>query len=266
MEKTWKDALKTSLTLLERSNKVVNYQTFVDHLFQTLVAEVKEIVRLLPQEYDVFKKCLDDDVKRIYTNNGMQINAYAYGNLQRDLQHLGVVSEGICITRGFNLRNSDNGKKVFISHSSKDKDIVESFVNNILCLGAGLSSSDIFCTSIEGMKITNGEDIRKHIQTNINYADYAILLISENYKNSSICLNEMGAVWAIDKKVKTYVLPGLSESQVGWLMEVNVAEKVNDIGALMALLDELSTTYKLPTKASQWAVRAQKFCEKINRR
>ena len=73
-----------------------------------------------------------------------------------------------------------NGKRIFISHSSKDVQIVSNFVDHILCLGIGINRNDIFCTSIEDIAIRNGEDIRKHIQDNIRCADYSFLLISNN--------------------------------------------------------------------------------------
>ena len=38
-------------------------------------------------------------------------------------------------------------KKIFISHSSKDAEIVNAFVNMILCNGLGMNKqNDIFCT------------------------------------------------------------------------------------------------------------------------
>ena len=47
------------------------------------------------------------------------------------------------------LEEKSNAKKIFISHSSKDKTIMEKFSDYILQLGIGLSNEDIFCTSIE---------------------------------------------------------------------------------------------------------------------
>src|SRR5205814_2396052 len=37
--------------------------------------------------------------------------------------------------------------KIFISHSSKDKELVSQFIETILILGLGLKREDIFCTS-----------------------------------------------------------------------------------------------------------------------
>ena len=126
-----------------------------------------------------------------------QVNAYDFG---------GIIAIINIIRAKYNLTSSRQ-KKIFISHSSKDKAIVQLFVDDILQLGVGIKPEQIFCTSIEDMGIKNGEDIRKHIHNNIKNADYSFLLISNNYKNSEICLNEMGAVWAYDNNVNlTYYL------------------------------------------------------------
>ena len=61
------------------------------------------------------------------------------------------------------LEKDSAGRRVFINHSSKDKQYVTDFVNHILCLGICLNPDDIFCTSIEDMSIRNGVHIRKHI-------------------------------------------------------------------------------------------------------
>lgn len=135
----------------------------------------------------------------------------------------------------------ESAKRVFISHSSRDRNIVERFVDNILQLGIGLSHKDIFCTSIEDMGIKNGEDIREHIKNNVQSADFSFLMISKNYKESEICLNEMGAVWASDNRVKYYLLPGVDFKEIGWLCDVKKAEQLNDSVALDSLERELTS-------------------------
>lgn len=46
------------------------------------------------------------------------------------------------------IEEPSNGKRIFISHSSKDKQIVSNFIDHILCLGIGINRNDIFGTSI----------------------------------------------------------------------------------------------------------------------
>jgi hypothetical protein len=155
-----------------------------------------------------------------------------------------------------------NGKRIFISHSSKDVQIVSNFVDHILCLGIGINRNDIFCTSIEDVAIRNGEDIRKHIQDNIRCADYSFLLISDNYKTSEICLNEMGAVWAYDSNVRLYLLPDTNFNSIGWLCDTRKANKITDTVALDLLYQEMHEYYSLPDYFINWSYQREIFINK----
>ena len=154
-----------------------------------------------------------------------------------------------------------NHRKVFISHSSKDKDTMEKFTDFILQLGIGLSHVDIFCTSIEEMGIKNGEDIRRHIKENVQVADFSFLMISKHYKESGICLNEMGAVWAADNHVRYYLLPDVDFNEIGWLCDTNKADKLGDSIVLDAIEEELTGYYGLPHKGLIWSRQRENFID-----
>ena len=156
-------------------------------------------------------------------------------------------------------------KKVFISHSSKDKSIIDRFIDSILQLGIGLSPDDIFCTSIEDMGIKNGEDIRKHIRDNVLSADFSFLMISRHYKASEICLNEMGAVWATDNRVRYYLLPDVDFKDIGWLCDTNKADKLINPMALDALEEELTGFYGLPRRGVSWSRQREGFVEFVRK-
>lgn len=152
-----------------------------------------------------------------------------------------------------------NRKKIFISHSSKDKDIIKDFTNLVLGLGMGIGPEDIFCTSIEDMTMKNGEDIREHIKNNILTADFSFLMISKKYQSSEICLNEMGAVWAANNRVRYYILPDADFEQIGWLNDVKKAEKLFNSITLDALRKEMIEFYNLPDKGMTWSTKREEF-------
>lgn len=161
------------------------------------------------------------------------------------------------------LEKEHHTKRIFISHSSKDKDIMEKFTDDILQLGIGLSHEDIFCTSIEEMGIKNGEDIRQHIRDNVQSADFSFLMISKNYKQSEICLNEMGAVWATDNRVRYYILPDVDFKEIGWLCDAYKADKLANSVVLDTLEQELTDFYGLPRKGAIWSRHRQNFIDYI---
>lgn len=163
------------------------------------------------------------------------------------------------------LEKGRHAKKIFISHSSKDKDVVEKFTDYILQLGIGLSHEDIFCTSIEEMGIKNGEDIRDHIRENVQAADFSFLMISKNYKQSEICLNEMGAVWATENRVRYYLLPDADFREIGWLCDAKKADRLADPVVLDAIEEELTGFYGLPRKGGIWSRQRQNFVDYLRR-
>jgi len=160
--------------------------------------------------------------------------------------------------------NIEKSYKIFISHSSKDKDIIKQFVEKILRLGCAIEESDIFCTSIESMSIKTGEDLRQHIKNHIILSDYVFLMISKNYIKSTICLNEMGAPWILDKKVKPLLFPPLKHNAI-WLSEILKNSPINGSGTLDNLHDELISEYPPRTnKTSDWNEQKKDFIAYIN--
>lgn len=159
-----------------------------------------------------------------------------------------------------------HSKRIFISHSSKDKEVVKMFVDYILQLGVGLGFDDIFCTSIEEMGIKNGEDLRNHILNNVQSADFSFLMISKHYKVSEICLNEMGAVWATNNRVRYYLLPDVDFNEIGWLCDTKKADQLANPIVLDSLEEELVEFYDLPHLGGRWSRHRQDFVNYLKER
>jgi hypothetical protein len=86
-------------------------------------------------------------------------------------------------------------------------------------------------------------------------------MISKNYKDSEICLNEMGAVWAADNHVRYYLLPDVDFKEIGWLCDTNKADKLGSSVVLDALEEELTGFYGLPHKGGIWSRQRQNFVD-----
>lgn len=244
--KELKKNIEKCIDLLKGFN--INYNSIVGPRTCALVNQVNVLLPYIRTKYPKIGDILNEANNEI-NHNGF-INAYAFGSIRATIRIL----ESLELTKG---------KKIFISHSSKDKGIVEKFTDNILQLGIGIRNEDIFCTSIEEMGVKNGKDIRKHIQTNIRNADYAFLLISKNYKASEICINEMGAVWAYDSNVRFYILPDVDFDAIGWLCNARKADMINSSIVLDALHKEMIEYFDLPDKDT-WSRQRETFLEYIN--
>lgn len=134
---------------------------------------------------------------------------------------------------------SERKRKIFISHSSKDKKLVTSFVKNVLQLGMGIEQSEIFYTSIENMGIKTGEDFVRKIKEKLIETEITILFISANYKKSEICLNEMGAAWALGKTVLPIKIPPLTFGNIGLLHRNTHCTRIDNSYDLDNLIEQI---------------------------
>jgi hypothetical protein len=84
-------------------------------------------------------------------------------------------------------------KKIFISHSSQDKDIVPKLIDYMRAIG--VSPRNIFCSSFEGYGIPLGENFLERIKSEITSKTLVIFVLSSNFYDSAVSLCEMGAAW-----------------------------------------------------------------------
>ncbi len=129
-------------------------------------------------------------------------------------------------------------RTIFISHSSKDEWIVTPFIDKILNLGMGIPRSKIFYTSNEDTGIKSGQDFRKAIQKKLLSAKAVIQIITDNYKHSEVCLNEMGAAWMLSTNVIPFILPPVSFQNIGFIHTTTQLLKLNNDKDLYKFLDD----------------------------
>ena len=211
------------------------------------LAEMKNLIAILPFAESQLVSAIQSQIKILESHT--KIHPFAYGQLQAFL-------------KGLSIRYDNWGaRKIFISHSSKDKALIEAFVEKIIRLGIGIPIDDIFCTSIETMGIKNGDDMRNHIRQNILGCDLALLMISRSYIRSSICLNEMGAVWSMPiPNVNVFLLPGCELPQsIGWLYEVKKADFLCKSQVLDQLFESLTNAYGIDGNVAEWGRQRDNF-------
>ncbi|MBQ0088683.1 MAG: TIR domain-containing protein [Prevotellaceae bacterium] len=160
--------------------------------------------------------------------------------------------------------NKKNTPLVFISHSSKDKEIVKLFVDNILKKGLALKDENIIFTSYEATGITPGDNIPNYIKTHIKDANIVLAMISDNYKASEVCMNEVGAAWALDKVPVQVLLPNAKIESLGWLINLDKAARLDDNESLDSLEEVICEQMKIsiPT-AKHWNPCTRDFLEAL---
>jgi hypothetical protein len=152
--------------------------------------------------------------------------------------------------------------RIFISHSSKDVDIVTRFVDYILDNSLGISSEQVFCTSIEGLGIRSGEDFRETIKEELLRSNMVIQLISKNYKASEICLNEMGAAWVLSKKVVPFVLD--DNYDVGFIHGNSQQLKINIKKDLLQFVDDYQDLFPKKSPSAKIDRHVNEFIKSIS--
>lgn len=188
---------------------------------------------------DVLKKLLSESSTYVQQfTDSITDKCYAYNaqrglkkEITRGIEVLESVQESINLNLvELEVKQSMPDKKhlVFISHASKDAAIIEPFMRIILKEALGLRDENIICTTFERTGVNPGDSIPAYIQDNIACCRVFLSMVSQNYQASVVCMNEVGAAWALGKKPIPVLLPGANFSEIGWLFNLNKAIRIDD--------------------------------------
>ena len=159
-----------------------------------------------------------------------------------------------------------SGTLVFISHASKDKQIAQYFMDDLLIGCLGFKAGEIFCSTTDGTRIKSGHDWRDSIQLALQEAKVTILLITPHYKESEVCQNEMGAAWVAEGLVIPLIAEPVTYATVGVIQEPNQIEKLGDGPSLDRMKDQLETVLEIPhgqVKTDRWSQKRGEFLIKL---
>ena len=151
--------------------------------------------------------------------------------------------------------------RVFISHSSKDV-LLASAVADLISAGISSSELEVFCSSLAQYGIPAGEDFKTYIRTQLRQSDIVAAVLTNDYYASGFCMHELGAAWALEKRVLPLLAPSMSFSDLGGLIGEVEAVPLNDDRSL-DLIRELFTGISTPVAA--WNAAKLRFLELIRR-
>jgi hypothetical protein len=86
---------------------------------------------------------------------------------------------------------------IFFSHATKDNAVTNAFVEKILILGMGVESSSIFNVSDVDQGVPTGQYFVPYIRDVIQKSAVVMAWITPRYTESSFCMCELGAAWAM---------------------------------------------------------------------
>lgn len=158
---------------------------------------------------------------------------------------------------------------LFISHSSANENVATNLVQLLRTLG--FNNKNLFCSSVPGYDIKEGEDIYDTLVSKFqDYNIFVIFLLSSEYYQSAACLNEMGATWVLKANYSTIVCPGFSIPEIQGAinpskMAVVLGDNKRVNGKLNNLKDRLIDFFGLPEVEDDtiWENDRNKFIESI---
>jgi hypothetical protein len=141
---------------------------------------------------------------------------------------------------------------------------VSLFVDKILIAGYGLQQEDIFYTSREDTGVANGRNIPQEIKAMLSECSLYFLMISDNYRKSEVCLNEMGAAWMVDEsKIRIIMLPNTGFDKIGWILKLNKASDSLNEDHLDNIRDMLIDSFGQKNKTGTWNANKKAFLKEI---
>lgn len=212
--------------------------------------EIYETQSSIEKTVEQANASVSTDVFFTYTNEGVLREGIASNITRQVIQECKEqqkLKENDVLNPG---KKKEKKPMLFISHSSEDEAIASSLVTMLRTLG--FNKRNLFCSSVPGYDIPEGEDIYDTLATKfMEYDIYVILLLSKNYYDSVACLNEMGATWVLKAKYSTIVCPGFTVPEIKGAVNprkmavvLDDSKRVN--GKLNQLKDNLIEFFHLP--------------------
>lgn len=261
-----KNLINSAKLLADNISQSVNYNTPFDNRTQQLAGIVKQIIPLIKNNCPEIANILEKATSRIINRqvvpmvpygpmvNKDFINAFFFGDIRTTINILSIL---------YPLQEQ-GGYKIFISHSSDDETIVNAFIKDILIVGCGFRRPEIFCT-LDHTVIRTGDDFRNEIIENMKRCDYILCMISDNYRKSEVCQNELGAAWSMTgKRVLPFKFPNINFKEIGFLNVVKQTADLTDKSKLDELYDELCQFYDLPQDWRNFNQQKDDFIKVVN--
>lgn len=157
--------------------------------------------------------------------------------------------------------------KIFISHSSKNKDYGNALVE--LLRGVGINEDEIIFTSNNAYGIPIGQNIYNWLKSQITEKPFVIYLLSKEYYESIACLNEMGAAWVIENEHAMLFTPNFDlsskEFQNGAIDPREIGFYIDDEERLLSFIQHLDKYFSVSKNAVIVNQKLKKYLEEIAR-
>lgn len=164
-------------------------------------------------------------------------------------------------------------EKIFISHCEKDKEQTEAFIELLYAIGIQrpLANGEnvVFCSSHPPAYIENGVRNTDCIKQQLVSHDHVLCILwyTDNFFASQACLNEAGAIWALEKPYQEVLHPCLERSRINGFLDDRITSfRSNDVARLNNFKAQLEQMFGLsPISQNSWEEARGRYIETINR-
>lgn len=159
----------------------------------------------------------------------------------------------------------NNEPKIFISHSSLDKNYCTLLVD--LIHDIGIRTEDIFYSSLEEHGVPLGDDFLDYIKGRFTNKVYVFFMLSKHFYESKICLAEMGAAWVKSVDYLPILIPPINyDDMEGVIRPTKNSMLINTSEKLDSLKLKLEATFNLVEKMDfqRWQRKRNEFINKVN--
>ena len=193
-----------TLILHKKSGGTKNVTAIVDG--DTIHSDDSDIII---EEGDIYERTNPNGAKEYFRVLDRGFYRGSYGIPDNYQSKVEKISRSMAETK---MGKSDTQRKphvLFISHSNKDKEYMESLVEMLEDIG--MPDGSFICTSVPGHGIPGGAKIFDWLREQFLTCNLRIMFaLSHNYYNSAASLNEMGAAWITKATDTLLLLPGFN--------------------------------------------------------
>lgn len=219
--------LTKSVAIIQDSLRAYNIQErFISDISEKLIEPDKIILERLKKYFDQYKYLYPNICKKFQ---------YIERQYPEDQKQENEVMNNLEYER----KDRENMIKIFISHSSSDKELVSKLVE-LFRASLNIPSREIRCTSLDGYRLPGGANFNDQLRQEVYDSHVFIGVLSQASFQSQYVLFELGARWGAKKQLIPLLAPDMSNDLVKDPLKSLNALRCDSNSQLIQLIEELS--------------------------